>query len=64
MITIEISTLVPPEGGADHKYRVEGSCLSTDMKPTDVANGSILKEMNTGTVYMFDEAGEQWLPFE
>ena len=64
MITFENAVLVPPQGGASSKYRKEGSCLSTDAKPTDVANGSILKEMDTGTVYMYDEAGEQWLPFE
>lgn len=64
MITFEHATLVPPQGGSGSKYRKEGSCMSTDTKPTDVANGSILKEMDTGTVYMYDEAGEQWLPFE
>lgn len=30
------------------KNRVEGECLSTDTKPTDdIANGSILIEMDT-----------------
>lgn len=46
------------------KYWKEGSCLAADTKPTDVANGSILVEMDTSTVYKYDEAGEQWLPFE
>ena len=64
MITFEYAVLVPPQGGAGSTYRKEGSCLSTDEKPTDLANGSILKEMDTGTVYFFDEAGAQWLPFE
>ena len=64
MITFENAVLVPPQGGANSKYREEGSCLSTDTKPTDVANGSILKEMDTGTLYFFDEEGTQWLPFE
>ena len=35
-------------------------CLSTDTKPTDVPNGSILIEMDTSTIYTFDEAGSTW----
>ena len=44
--------------------RVEGKCLSTDEKPSDVGNGSSLIEMDTGTVYFFDENAKQWIPFE
>ena len=41
---------------------IEAACLSTDSKPTDgIANGSILIEMDTGSIYMFDEAGAEWL---
>lgn len=43
------------------KARVEGECLSTDTKPTTYANGSIVIEMDTGKVFMFDEAGVQWI---
>ena len=64
MLTFENAVLVSQPDGENSKYRKEGSCLSTDTKPTNVANGSILKEMDTGTVYFFDEAGQQWLPFE
>jgi len=40
---------------------VEGKCLSTDTKPTDgIANGSVLLEMDTSKVYMFDGAGKSW----
>lgn len=39
---------------------VEGSCISTDTKPDDVANGSILLEMDTSTMYMFDENARTW----
>ena len=40
---------------------VEGRGLSTDTKPTDgIANGSILLEMDTSTVYMFDADSETW----
>lgn len=41
---------------------VEIACLSADTKPTeDIANGSICLEMDTGTFYMYDEDGEQWV---
>lgn len=41
-------------------YR-EGSCLSTDTKPVEgVENGSKLLEMDTGKLYMFDKANEEW----
>lgn len=44
------------------KALVEAACLSGDTKPTDgIANGSILIEMDTGSIYMFDEAGAEWL---
>ena len=45
-------------------FRVDGKCLSTDEKPTDVENGSSLIEMDTGTLYFFNETEKQWLPFE
>lgn len=61
MITMNISSMVPRDNG--HKYRVEGSCLSSDIKPTDVANGSTLIEMDTGDVYQFDEENSSWLKF-
>lgn len=61
MITRNISSMVPRDDG--HKYRIEGSCLSSDIKPTDVANGSVLIEMDTGDVYQFDEEGSRWLKF-
>ena len=41
---------------------VEIACLSTDTKPTDdIANGSILIEMDTGTIFMFDADGADWV---
>lgn len=46
------------------KRYVEGSCLSTDEKPTtNIANGSTLVEMDTGKVYMFDEENSTWREF-
>lgn len=41
-------------------------CLSSDTKPTTfdnqpIRNGSSLMEMDTKTLYYFDEAGQQWV---
>jgi hypothetical protein len=35
--------------------------LSTDEKPTDVANASTFYEMDTATLYMFDAQNGVWL---
>ena len=39
---------------------VELRGLSTDNKPTDVPNGSIFIEMNTGKILIFDEDNLTW----
>jgi hypothetical protein len=42
--------------------RIQYVGLSTDTKPTtNVANGSIFFEMNTGKIFMFNEAGDAWV---
>lgn len=39
----------------------EGVCNAADEKPTEnIANGSTLVEMDTGNIYMFDEAAGEW----
>ena len=38
----------------------EGECLSSDQKPTDVANGSKLSELDTCFKYIYDAEGETW----
>ena len=44
------------------KMLVESVCLSTDSKPTSgVANGSTCIEMDTGKIFMFNEAGSTWV---
>lgn len=44
---------------------VEGECLSSDTKPTEnIYNGSKLMEMDTATLYMFDQGSAQWVPWE
>ncbi len=44
------------------KIQYQGTCLSTDTKPTGgrIANGSILMEMDTGTLYLYDAENEEW----
>lgn len=45
---------------ADKQY-VEGKCLSSDAKPTEnIANGSLMMEMDTSTLYFFDEVNSIW----
>lgn len=48
-----------PAVDSDYPY-IEGSCLSTDTKPTNVANGSIMKEIDTAKLYLFDETAKTW----
>lgn len=36
--------------------------LSTDEKPLNVTNASTFYEMDTATIYMFDEQNKVWLP--
>lgn len=41
---------------------VELAGLSTDTKPTDgLATGSIFTEVDTGTVFFFDDASDTWV---
>lgn len=61
MLTIEHEDMEKLNGQI--VYRVQGKCLSSDTKPTNVANGSMLLEMDTGKVLMFDADGEAWLEF-
>lgn len=35
-------------------------CLSTDEKPTDVKNGSVLTEIDTGKQFLFDSDSRTW----
>lgn len=60
MITYTVER--PAHGAAEGEIvnYVEGFCLSTDEKPTDVANGSSLMEMDTKTLYFFDENARVW----
>ena len=49
------------------KFYREGVCLSGDTKPTTdetMANGSILKEIDTATLYFYDETNSEWRAWE
>lgn len=61
MITWHIQNSLPE--GPSRMYK-EGECLSTDTKPTNVANGSKLLEMDTSTLYVFDRGSETWRAWE
>lgn len=43
------------------KELVEMACLSTDTKPTDVCNGSMCLEMDTGKLYAYNEDDTEWV---
>lgn len=48
-----------------HKWLIEATCDSTDTKPGQgYMQGSILTEVDTGTVYFYDEEaseGSEWV---
>ena len=62
MLSYRIIDQVLDQTGAMQR-KIDGTCLSTDMKPTNVENGSQLVEMDTGLVYFFDEENMRWIQF-
>lgn len=66
MITTRImangaATTVYPSGKTAITREVFG--LSTDTKPVEnMNNGDLFIEMDTGTIYAFDEANAMWRP--
>ena len=58
-----ISTLKQINYSADAKL-IEAYGLSTDSKPTtNIANGSMFVEMDSGKIYFFDAEGGDWTAF-
>lgn len=61
MITYNVAKYLSAE-----KTYFEGVCLSSDTKPTrsstggKLANGSKLLEMDTSTLYVYDETNDTW----
>lgn len=48
----------------DNKLYVKGQCLSSDIKPTNnIANGSILRELDTGKKCVFNEQSHIWIEY-
>ena len=46
---------------ANDKHCVEIACLSTDTKPTEnIITGSVAIEVDTGTIYLYDEVSTKW----
>lgn len=61
MITYIEKRIYEMEQGNTLKYICEISCLSTDTKPTaDIVTGSMAIEVDTGDVYLYDEASSAW----
>lgn len=42
------------------KSLVQATCLQTDGKPKTYANGSTVLEMDTSTLYVYDEQNQIW----
>ena len=60
---IEKTELVPRADG-NHKKWIEGTCKSSEEKPTeDIAFGSRMMEIDTSIMYHFDEDSSEWLPW-
>ena len=54
-------TVIKAHYAGNEKSYIEGACLAADTKPTDgIANGSIIIEIDTGKLYMFNETGSAW----
>lgn len=54
-------TTIKAHYAGNEKSYIEGACLAADTKPTDgIANGSIIIEIDTGKIFMFNETGSAW----
>ena len=63
MITVNVEKWMGQIQNGQSLYYREGVCLSTDDKPVNWANGSKLAEMDTGKLYLYDAANQQWREF-
>lgn len=59
MVSISYITPSLDENQVSGKQYIEGSCMSTDTKPTWCAVGSIMVEVDTGDVYFY--SGAAWV---
>ena len=61
MVTTQYRSKAYITDGKVHNNVCDVYCLSGYTKPTDgIGNGSILIEMDTSKVYIFDEENIQW----
>lgn len=61
MITINVvKDLGRKDANGNPVKYCEGSCLSTDTKPTQWDNGSKLLEMDTNKLYLYDLQNGVW----
>lgn len=71
MITYNVSKeLIQKTNKSPGKVYYEGTCLSTDTKPNKastngkLSNGSKLLEIDTSTLYVYDEQNDTWRAWE
>ena len=61
MVTYIEKRIYKMVSGNTLKYICEISCLSTDTKPTaNIVTGSVALEVDTGDIYLYDEASTTW----
>ena len=58
MLSFSVNNVQHTDGKTGLK--IVGSCKSTDDKPLTFANGSELREIDTGKLFVFNEAAEVW----
>ena len=55
-------TIIKDKDGTSADVRRQEICLlSTDTKPSNLANASLALEMDTGKVFIYDESNTQWI---
>lgn len=61
MLTISEKRAITVDDTLEPRSLIKGDCLSTDEKPVSgIANGSTLFEMDTATMYKFDQENDVW----
>ena len=62
MLTYNVQTFMGGRRNADGtpRYYIEGTCLQKDAKPDNVDNGSMLREIDTSTLWCYDLENKIW----
>lgn len=61
MVRILQSKYVQSPGSSERVLAIDAYGLSTDDKPSGYATGSVFFEVDTKTVYFYDEESETWV---